>query len=108
MGGAFRYCLIAANTRRDALITFARAWPYVGWLAPVALGLVGAALARFLVVRFAPIAEGSGVQRVEAAYRGEVKPRGTAMGQISSRVAQRDFAKRFERGTRWRGSYSAR
>jgi hypothetical protein len=39
----------------------------------VALGLVGAALARFLVVRFAPIAEGSGVQRVEAAFSGEVK-----------------------------------
>ncbi|HMD96590.1 MAG TPA: chloride channel protein [Terriglobia bacterium] len=43
-----------------------------GWH-PVALGLVGAALARFLVVRFAPIAEGSGVQRVEAAFSGEVK-----------------------------------
>ena len=42
-------------------------------LAPVALGLVGAALARFLVVQFAPIAEGSGVQRVEAAFSGEVK-----------------------------------
>jgi chloride channel protein, CIC family len=30
-------------------------------------------LARILVVRFAPIAEGSGVQRVEAAFSGEVK-----------------------------------
>jgi CIC family chloride channel protein len=44
------------------------------WLAPVALGLVGAALARFLVVRYAPIAEGSGVQRVEAVLAGEVEP----------------------------------
>jgi CIC family chloride channel protein len=73
IGGAFRYCLIVADARRDALIAWARAWPHVGWLAPVALGLVGAALARFLVVRFAPIAEGSGVQRVEAAFSGEVK-----------------------------------
>jgi Voltage gated chloride channel len=30
-------------------------------------------LARFLVIRFAPTAEGSGVQRVEAAFRGDVK-----------------------------------
>jgi len=73
VGGAFRYLLIAADSRRDALIAWARAWPYMGWLAPVGLGLIGAALARFLVVRFAPIAEGSGVQRVEAAFSGEVK-----------------------------------
>src|SRR5271165_22766 len=73
VGGAFRYCLITANSKRDALIAWAHAWPHIGWLAPLALGLVGAALARFLVVRFAPIAEGSGVQRVEAAFRGEVK-----------------------------------
>ena len=39
----------------------------------MALGLVGAGLARFLVVRFAPTAEGSGVQRVEAVFSGEVK-----------------------------------
>ena len=73
VGGAFRYCLIAADKGRDELIAWAHAWPYVGWLAPVALGFMGAALARFLVVRFAPIAEGSGVQRVEAAFSGEVK-----------------------------------
>src|SRR5271169_3167120 len=73
VGGAFRYCLIAADTQRDGLVAWAHAWPHMGWLVPVALGLVGAALARFLVVRFAPIAEGSGVQRVEAAFSGEVK-----------------------------------
>ena len=33
-----------------------------------------AALARYLVVRFAPIAAGSGVQRVEAVIRGEAEP----------------------------------
>jgi len=74
VGGAFRYLLIAADNQRNALIAWAHAWPYIGWLPPVALGLVGAGLARFLVVRFAPTAEGSGVQRVEAAFSGEVKP----------------------------------
>jgi len=73
VGGAFRYCLIAADNGRDALIAWARAWPFIGWLAPIALGLAGAALARFLVVRFAPTAEGSGVQRVEAVFSGDVR-----------------------------------
>ncbi len=74
VGGAFRYLLIAADNQRTALVAWAHAWPYIGWLAPVALGLVGAGLARLLVVRFAPMAEGSGVQRVEAVFSGEVKP----------------------------------
>ncbi len=74
VGGAFRYLLIAADDRRNALIVWAHRWPHIGWLAPVALGLVGAALARMLVVRFAPAAEGSGIQRVEAVFSGEVKP----------------------------------
>jgi chloride channel protein, CIC family len=73
VGGAFRYFLIAADNQRGALIVWAHAWPYLGWLAPVALGTIGAALARFLVVRFAPTAEGSGVQRVEAVFDGEAK-----------------------------------
>ena len=72
VGGAFRYCLIAADRGRDALIAWAHAWPYLGWLMPVALALAGAALARYMVVRFAPMAEGSGIQDVEAAIRGEV------------------------------------
>lgn len=73
VGGSFRYLLIAADSRRDAYIVWAHGWPHVGCLAPVALGLAGAGLARFLVVRFAPTAEGSGLQRVEAAFSGEVK-----------------------------------
>jgi CIC family chloride channel protein len=74
VGGAFRYLLIAADSRRDALIAWAHAWPYIGWLAPVAVGFVGAAAARIMVVWFAPVAEGSGIQRVEAVFSGEVKP----------------------------------
>src|SRR5664279_128332 len=73
VGGAFRYCLTIANTKRDALVAWAYSWPHLGWLAPLGVGLVGAALARFLVVRFAPIAGGSGVQRIEASYGGEVE-----------------------------------
>lgn len=35
---------------------------------------LGAVVARLLVVRFAPEAEGSGLQRVEATFAGEVEP----------------------------------
>jgi CIC family chloride channel protein len=74
VGGAFRYLLVAADDWRNLLIAWAHRWPYIGWVAPVALGLVGAAAARILVVRFAPAAEGSGIQRVEAVFNGEVEP----------------------------------
>jgi CIC family chloride channel protein len=71
VGGAFRYLLIVLDSWRDALIVWAHAWPYIGWLAPVALGLGGAAVARTIVIRFAPLAEGSGIQHVEAVFSGE-------------------------------------
>src|SRR5215472_7859533 len=74
VGGAFRLLLIKADDVRDEIVLWAHKWPYGGWLVPVALGLVGAVVARWLVVRFAPNAEGSGVQRVEAVFNGEVKP----------------------------------
>ncbi|MGC2547292.1 MAG: chloride channel protein, partial [Silvibacterium sp.] len=73
VGGAFRYLLIAADRLRDDLVARVHAWPHIGWLAPVALGLAGAAVARILVVRFAPTAEGSGIQRVEAVFSGEIE-----------------------------------
>jgi CIC family chloride channel protein len=74
VGGAFRLLLIKADALRNELVLWAHKWPYAGWLVPMAIGLVGAALARWLVVRFAPNAGGSGVQRVEAVFRGEAKP----------------------------------
>lgn len=74
VGGAFRLLLIKADYLRTELVLRAYKWPYTGWLVPMAVGLTGAALARWLVVRFAPTAEGSGVQRVEAVFDGEVKP----------------------------------
>src|SRR5215831_16961586 len=74
VGTAFRLLLIKADDLRNELVVWAHKWPYAGWLAPVLVGLMGAALARWLVVRFAPTAGGSGVQRVEAVFRGEAKP----------------------------------
>src|SRR5215469_9407945 len=74
VGGVFRLLLTKADNLRDQLVLWAHKWPYAGWLMPMSIGLMGAALARWLVVRFAPTAEGSGVQRVEAVLNGEVKP----------------------------------
>ena len=73
-GGAFRYCLIRSDGLRTAFILWAHRWPHFGWLLPVALGAAGAWFARLLVIKFAPTAEGSGVQRVEAVFSGEVQP----------------------------------
>lgn len=73
VGGAFRFFLISSDTLRGELIAWAHRWPYSGWVMPVALAAVGAWLARLLVVKFAPSAEGSGVQRVEAVFSGEVE-----------------------------------
>jgi CIC family chloride channel protein len=74
VGGAFRYLLITSDVLRSNLIFWARGRPHVGWLLPVALGAGGACLARLLVIKFAPTAEGSGVQRVEAVFSGEIQP----------------------------------
>ena len=74
VGSAFRLLLGKADDLRYALVVWAHAWPHLGWLAPVALGTLGAAVARLMVARFAPEDEGSGIQRVEALFAGEIKP----------------------------------
>ena len=63
VGGTFRLLLNKSDDLRDVLVAWAHAWPYLGWLAPLALGTLGALVARLMVVRIAPEAEGSGVQR---------------------------------------------
>jgi CIC family chloride channel protein len=73
VGGTFRLLLGKADGLRYAFVARAHAWPYLGWLASVALGTLGTVVARSLVARFAPETEGSGVQRVEAAFAGEVE-----------------------------------
>ncbi len=74
VGGAFRFFLIQSDRARTELIKWAHTHPYTGWLLPIAIGAIGAWLARLLVVKFAPTAEGSGVQRVEAVFSGKVEP----------------------------------
>ena len=79
VGGAFRLLLNNADILRNMLVAWAHGWPYFVWLAPIFLGTIGAFLARLMVVRLAPAAAGSGVQRVEAVFAGEVKPAGLAI-----------------------------
>jgi chloride channel protein, CIC family len=79
VGGLFRYFLILSDDWRTALIMRAHQHAYLGWIFPVVLGAAGACLARLLVIKFAPTAEGSGVQRVEAVFSGEVGPASTAV-----------------------------
>jgi CIC family chloride channel protein len=79
VGGAFRYCLILFDHLRTQMIFWAHRYPYTGWLLPVLIGAAGAYLARLLVIKFAPTAEGSGVQRVEAVFSGEIQPASPAV-----------------------------
>ena len=74
VGGAFRQLLVELTLRRDELLGLgAVVRTRCAGSCPWCSGAVAAALAR-LVVRWAPEASGSGVQRVEAHIRGEVPP----------------------------------
>lgn len=75
VGGAFRWLLQTATRLRADLVDWAYGLPGPGWLIPVAAAAVGATLAA-LVVRWEPLAQGSGIQHVEAVYRGQVPPPG--------------------------------
>ena len=79
LGGGFRYLLGLADHLRSALIVQAHVAPVYGVCATLLAVGTAAALARWMVVRFAPIAAGSGVQHVEAMMRGEVRPAGAAV-----------------------------
>ncbi len=72
-GGLFRLALVEADKIRLAVLAFSHQYPYLGWLFPVLGAAVCVGLARFLV-RFQPLAGGSGVQHVEAVMRGEDVP----------------------------------
>ena len=73
VGGAFRWLLDAADRLRLDLVDWADRLPGPGWLIPVAAAATGATLAA-LVVRWEPLADGSGIQHVEAVYRGQLPP----------------------------------
>ncbi len=71
VGGGFRWCLIRAAEWRIDLTHWAHDAPGPAWLVPVAVAAAGAAFAR-LVVRWLPLAGGSGIQHVEAVWHREV------------------------------------
>ncbi|MGI9123466.1 MAG: ClC family H(+)/Cl(-) exchange transporter [Mycobacterium sp.] len=73
VGGAFRWVLQAADNLRLQFVDWAQQLPGPGWLVPIAATATGAALAA-LVVRWEPLADGSGIQHVEAVYREQVPP----------------------------------
>ena len=73
VGGAFRWCLQTADDLRIDLVDWAHRLPGPGWLVPIAAAAVGATLAA-LIVRWEPLAAGSGIEHVEAVFLGEAKP----------------------------------
>lgn len=73
VGAGFRWCLQTADRLRIDLVEWADKLPGPGWLVPMAAAAAGAALAA-LIVRWEPLAAGSGIQHVEAVYRGDARP----------------------------------
>ena len=73
VGGAFRWCLQTADDLRIDFVDWAHRLPGPGWLVPMAAAAAGATLAA-LIVRWEPLAAGSGIQHVEAVFRGDARP----------------------------------
>lgn len=73
IGGAFRWCLEHADRLRVDVVEWTHGLPGPAWLIPMAAAATGAALAA-LIVRWVPLAAGSGIPHVEAVYRGEARP----------------------------------
>ena len=73
VAGAFRWCLLQAVDIRVSVLHRVREMPGPVWLVPVVVVAGCAAAARY-VVRRVPAAAGSGVQDVEAIWRGEAEP----------------------------------
>jgi CIC family chloride channel protein len=71
LGTAFRVCLQLGERARDDLIASARNLP-LSWLLVISAVGLAAAVAAWLVARFAPLASGSGIPHVVAVLRGEM------------------------------------
>ncbi|CAN3130445.1 ClC family H(+)/Cl(-) exchange transporter [Mycobacterium sp. smrl_JER01] len=69
-GGAFRWCLQTAETLRVDLIEWAQRLPGPGWLIPIAV-VAACAAGAALMVRWEPLAIGSGIPHVEAVFLGQ-------------------------------------
>jgi chloride channel protein, CIC family len=74
LGAIFRLVLEEADHFRDALITWAHGEKLAGLLFVAAACAAAAAMAAWLVRRFAPAASGSGIPYVEAVLSGELPP----------------------------------
>ncbi len=73
LGAAFRAALDHADSLRGSLIAAAEGVSFAGFLGVVAVPALAAALAAFLVQRFARQASGSGIPHVERVLRGEAE-----------------------------------
>ncbi|MEU9145512.1 ClC family H(+)/Cl(-) exchange transporter [Streptomyces sp. NPDC048349] len=74
VGGSFRWCLARAEDLYGSLLSASEGLGGAGWLLPVAVTATGAAAA-CAIARRVPAAAGSGIQEVEAVWRGEAPPR---------------------------------
>ncbi|HWJ74283.1 MAG TPA: H(+)/Cl(-) exchange transporter ClcA [Kaistia sp.] len=73
LGALFRAALDQAETWRGAVISAAHGVPLAGFLGIILLAALAAALAAFLVQRFAREASGSGIPHVELVLQGKVQ-----------------------------------
>lgn len=73
IGGAFRWCLSQADVLRIDFADWAHRAAGPGWLVLMVAAAAGATLAA-LIVRWMPLAAGSGIQHVEAVHRGDAAP----------------------------------
>ena len=76
VGIAFLLLLQRGDALREILTSALHTWPpFFGWLALSVIVAGAASLAAWMVVRFAPTAQGSGVPYVEKILRGNGQPR---------------------------------
>ncbi|MEU9305314.1 ClC family H(+)/Cl(-) exchange transporter [Streptomyces sp. NPDC048269] len=73
VGASFRWCLVRAQELHGSLLSASERLAGPGWLIPVLTTAAGAAAA-CAVTRRVPLAAGSGIQDVEAVWRGEREP----------------------------------
>lgn len=74
VGGGFRWCLARAAELRGSLVEASEQLGALGPLVPAVLTATGAAVACAIALRV-PLSAGSGIQDVEAVWRGERSPR---------------------------------
>lgn len=73
IGGAFRWCLQGAEGVRVDIVEWALRLPGPGWLIPIVAAACCATVAA-LIVRWEPLAVGSGIPHVESVFLGEARP----------------------------------